>query len=118
MHRVFDATGMVLSTLCIIHCTLLPIISVALPFVALFQQAEWVHPVFVALAAPAALIAIAPTFTAPPFPWWIPISAALGLGALIAALFAEAESTETVLTVIGGLLLASAHLLNWRRAHA
>jgi hypothetical protein len=42
--------------------------------------------------------------------------AGLGLSALVAAMFAPHE-WETALSVAGGAVLASAHILNWRHAH-
>lgn len=117
MQRAMDATAMGLSGLCIIHCLGLPLIAAALPLAAQWAEAEWVHGLLVALAAPAALLAIGPSLSQRPAPWMIVILALLGLSGLVSALFIENETSETALSVIGALLLATAHILNWRRAH-
>lgn len=116
MHRALDATAVGLSTLCIAHCLLLPLAAAALPLAGQFAEAEWVHWAIMALATPAAIVAIAPALAERPIPWAIPILAGLGLSALTGALFAP-NQWEAVLSVAGGLVLASAHILNWRHAH-
>jgi 4-hydroxybenzoate polyprenyltransferase len=117
MTRAMDATALALSTICIFHCLGLPLLAAALPLLAGWAEAEWVHWLLVSLAAPAALIAIAPSFAQRPVPWHVPILATLGLGALGGALLVSNETAETVLSVIGALVLATAHILNWRHAH-
>ncbi len=118
MHRALDAAGVGLSTLCLVHCLALPLLAASLPLAAQFSEAEWVHVTVVALAAPTALIAIAPSLNARPFPWMIPLLAVLGLASLAGALSVHGASHETIFSTMGGVLLASAHILNWRHAHA
>jgi hypothetical protein len=117
MHRALDVAGVGLATLCLVHCLVLPILAVAMPFAAQLSHAEWVHATVVALAAPAAIVAILPALAARPIPWAIPALAVAGLAAMTSALFVEAAFLETALSVMGGISLASAHLLNWRHAH-
>ncbi|UPT62637.1 MAG: MerC domain-containing protein [Hyphomonadaceae bacterium JAD_PAG50586_4] len=112
-----DATALGLSTLCILHCLGLPLLAAALPLAVGLAEAEWVHWLLVALAAPAALIAIAPSLAQRPIPWRIPTLAVLGLSGLGSALFVSSETWETALSVSGALVLATAHILNWRHAH-
>lgn len=116
----FDSVAISLSGLCLVHCLALPVLAVALPFLGVFADAEWVHWLFVALAIPASALAL--LASAAPRSWLLMIGAALGLGLLIggAAGF-PTHDLETLLTVSGGLLLATIHALNWRRrqqAHA
>jgi len=117
MNRALDAAGVGLSTLCLVHCLALPVAAAAAPLAAHVAEAEWVHWAIVALAAPAAILAITPTLALRPFPWAVPVFASLGLAGLVSALFVHTEVLETALTTIGGVLLASAHILNWRHAH-
>jgi hypothetical protein len=117
MNRALDAAGVGLSTLCLVHCLALPAVAAAAPLAAKLAEAEWVHRTIVALAAPAAILAIAPTLALRPFPWALPVFASLGLAGLVSALFVHTEALETGLTTIGGVLLASAHIFNWRHTH-
>jgi hypothetical protein len=117
MHRVLDMTGLGLSTLCLVHCLILPLLAAAMPFAAHLSAAEWVHATVVGLAAPAAVVAILPALAARPLPWAIPLLASAGLVGMISALLVESPFLETALSGTGGLLLASAHMLNWRHAH-
>jgi len=117
MNRALDAAGVGLSTLCLVHCLALPVAAAAAPLAAQLAEAEWVHWAIVALAAPAAILAIAPSLALRPFPWAVPVFASLGLTGLVSALFVRTEMLETGLTTLGGVLLASAHILNWRHAH-
>ncbi len=116
MQRVLDATAVGLSGLCIAHCLALPVAAAALPMLGALAGAEWVHWAFVAIAAPVAVLAIAPVMARRPIPWPIPLLALAGL--LLLATGASALVTEDwgrVLTIIGGATLAIAHILNWRR---
>jgi len=117
MQRALDAAGVGLSTLCLVHCLALPLIAATAPFAAQLTEAEWVHRALVALAAPAAILAIAPVLAARPLPWIIPVLASLGLSGMAGALFAAHPAMETTLSTLGGVSLASAHVLNWRHAH-
>lgn len=115
--RLLDASAVGLSSLCLAHCLALPVAAAFLPLAGAWAEAEWVHLAFLALAVPISVLALARSHG-----WRRPriaIPAALGLGALTAgALGWPFEAAETALTVSGGLLLAAAHLLNWRRRHA
>jgi hypothetical protein len=111
----FDGVAISLSGLCLAHCLALPVLAVTLPFLGALAQAEWVHWLFVALAAPASLVALLSSSGRPSV--GLMSGAVLGLALLIAgaAGWPDHES-ETLLTVAGGLVLAGVHALNWRRA--
>jgi type IV secretory pathway VirB2 component (pilin) len=54
-----------------------------------------------------------------PHAWALVALAVLGLGLMLAgALEVPSAGWERPLTVIGGVILATAHILNWRRRHA
>ena len=117
--RALDASAISLSALCLVHCLALPTLALALPFVGAWAQAEWVHLALVCLAAPIALLALVDWRARRPRAWSSVALAALGLGfMLVGALEFPSVAWERPLTVIGGVLLATAHLLNWRRRHA
>ncbi|UAB79398.1 MerC domain-containing protein [Erythrobacter sp. SCSIO 43205] len=104
-----DHAATALSGLCIFHCLALPVIASAAPFLAAMADAEWVHIFFASLAT--VISASVPfrdvgarglSFVAP---------AGLGIAFLVAGVFApEFGADETLLTVVGGVLLAAAHI--------
>ncbi len=112
----FDASAMVLSGLCLLHCLALPLLAAALPLFGVWAEAEWVHVVFVAIAAPLAGLALWRGHRRDALPWPLWTLAALGLLGLLAGAFGiPDEASETAMTVCGSLALASTHLWNWRR---
>ncbi|MCW0377706.1 hypothetical protein NB697_000552 [Xanthomonas sacchari] len=112
----FDASAMVLSGLCLLHCLALPLLAAALPLFGVWAEAEWVHVVFVAIAAPLAGLALWRGHRRDALPWPLWTLAALGLLSLLAGAFGiPDEASETAMTVSGSLALAGAHLWNWRR---
>ncbi len=115
MQRLWDAGGMTLSGLCLVHCLVLPFLGALLPLAGALAEDERVHIAVVALAAPAAWFAFAKTFRRHWTWWWLPLMGFAGLGLLIAGLFAG-EPHEVAFTVAGGVTLAAAHLINLRTA--
>ena len=74
--------------------------------------------VFVLVAAPVALLSFVDLSARRPRSWPLAMTAIAGLALMIAgALEFPTAADERVLTVLGGLLLAGAHLANWRRRH-
>lgn len=114
-----DACAVGLSATCLAHCLALPFAASLLPVLGAWAGAEWVHWLFVALAAPLSLWALT---RARPLSWSIAGLAILGVALLIlGAAGLPSHNLETPLTIAGGLLLALAHLVNWKRraaAHA
>ena len=118
MQRLLDVAAVSLSALCFIHCLALPLVAASLPFLALFTGGEWVHWLFVGMAAPIAALAIGPVLRENPRAWRIPTLATAGVAFLLAGAFDwPSHAWGTGLTVAGGALMASAHLLNQRRIH-
>lgn len=111
-----DAAAIGLSALCMVHCLALPLLAASLPFIGLFAEAPWVHWAFAATAAPIAAWSLSRPMSDSRRNWQL-----LGLGGAGALLLfmAAAEwpthAWETPVTVVGGLLLATAHGLNWRK---
>lgn len=114
--RLFDLSALSLSSLCLAHCLALPMLAAALPALGAWAQAEWVHGVFVAFAIPITSLALWRANRAHPLP-----AAMLGLAGagllmlLLGALEWPSHALETPVTVTGSLLLAAAHIWNWRR---
>lgn len=110
-----DHVAVGLSALCLVHCLAFPVLIVLIPALAgVLPQQWWIHPLILALALPLASVAL--------YRGWRrsrdvrPVALGLvGIGFLVAGVVAaEGSGAETVLTVTGGLVLAAAHLLNWR----
>jgi hypothetical protein len=107
--RATDRAAVALSLLCIIHCVALPLVAVALPFLSVAAEAEWVHWVFASLAvlASGSVVALSSSARTPSFL----LPAGSGAALVVFGLFAEGLGIEEAIpTVIGGLLLAFAHL--------
>lgn len=116
-NRVLDASAITLSGLCLVHCLALPALAVALPLAGLWAEQEWVHQVFALSALPITVLAMTRPFHEGARTSFI-LLAGSGLALLISAAFIEGlHDLETPLTVVGALLLATAHIRRWRRQH-
>jgi len=123
--RLADLTGIVLSFTCLTHCLALPLALLLAPALSRWiALPEGVHAAILLLALPTAAIAmrdgwrrhrrIMPA-----------VLAAAGLGLLALGLsahegwiaVADPETADRLLTSIGALTLAAAHLVNWRWRH-
>lgn len=116
----FDAASLGLAGLCLLHCLALPLLALALPLAGVLAEAEWVHILLVAIAAPLTATALLQSHgrLAPSAP--ILLLGLLGLALLGGGAFGPAAYEQSA-TVAGSLVLAAAHILNWRRrarAHA
>lgn len=110
-----DGLAMSLSGLCLVHCLALPVLALSLPILGAFAEAEWVHWLFVAFAVPVSMLAL---FSGSGrTPWTLIAMAVVGLNLLVAGAAGwPYHDWETPLTVAGGLVLAGAHAINWRRS--
>lgn len=123
--RLADLTGIVLSLTCLIHCLALPLLLLLAPALSRWiALPEGVHAAILLLALPAASIAMTDGWRrhrrlVPGF------LATAGLGLLVLGLLAhegwikaaEPEAADRLLTSVGALTLAAAHLVNWRWRH-
>lgn len=116
--KALDLSAIGLTALCVVHCLALPVMALALPFFAAWAAAEWVHVLFVVVAAPLALLALMDWPTRRPASW---LAFALAIGGLLlmaaGPLQVIGAHWERPTTVVGGLLLAAAHIFNWRARH-
>ncbi|MCE2892055.1 MAG: MerC domain-containing protein [Hyphomonadaceae bacterium] len=116
--RRFDTLAVVLSGACLVHCLLLPIAAAFLPLLSHAANAEWVHWVFVALAMPTSFLALRHHGNRSLRIVLLRVAATLGLVFLVCgALGWPSHATETLVTVLGGLILASVHIVNYATGH-
>lgn len=113
MRRVWDAGGVAISGLCLVHCLALPFVAALLPLAGTLVDDERVHVAVLGLAAPVAWFAFAVPYLQGRISFALPAIATVGVGLLAAGLVAPHEH-ELALTASGGAILAMAHLLNLR----
>ena len=123
--RLADLTGLALSFTCLLHCLALPLALLLAPALSRWiALPEGVHAAILLLALPAAAIAMRDGWRrhrrlAPA------TLAAIGLTLLALGLSAhegwiaanDPEAADRLLTSVGALTLAAAHLVNWRWRH-
>lgn len=108
-----DLIGVSLSALCLLHCLAVPLLLALLPALAgAWAEQEWVHQLLIVFAFLAVGAAMQRGLMV--HQRWAPLMLALvGLGFLSASLIApEGHWTEKLVTAIGALATASAHLWN------
>ena len=111
----FDASGIALSGLCLVHCLALPIMASFLPVAGVLAEAEWVHKLLVLFVLPVSGWVIFKSLKTDRSLVFIGFALG-GLVLLVSAAFIHAlHDLETPLTVIGASLLAFAHAWRWVR---
>ncbi len=111
-----DQAAIGFSLICVVHCAVLPLAAISMPFFGLLADAEWVHWLFTSLAIAAALLTFSVAHRARQPSFVLPVST--GVVLLLLALVAEPLGfDETLPTVAGAMLLAGAHFLRLFRNH-
>ena len=120
---LLDRFSIGLSALCLLHCLAIPLVITISPVMATFAFAdESFHIALIAIVIPTSVIALS-LGCKKHKGWRILALGSGGLATLTIAAFAEGlgfgETGETLLTVLGALTVAAAHLSNYRacRAH-
>ena len=113
---MWDKIGLGLSGLCLIHCLVLPVVISLMPWMGLIFEDERVHLLFAAVTVPVALIAFIPGFLRHNLKSVLALGVA---GAVLLLLGSVAhdhvgEALAHWFTVLGGILLISGHLRNFR----
>jgi hypothetical protein len=111
--RVLDSLGIALSMLCIAHCLVLPLVVALLPFAIGEQLSQpWVHWGLLATVLPVAAYALYRGYSEHDEALVLVLGAIGLVGLMSAHPTAHAlgsHSWETVITVMGGVLLTAAH---------
>ena len=115
-----DKAGIACSSLCAVHCALLPLVAIASPTVSNFFESEWIHIGLLILATPIAIVAFCRGRSLHKNSRPLKIGL-FGLAFLFAAVAAEAlfgheaaHDIEVILTSIGCIVLIIAHVSNTR----
>lgn len=111
-----DQAAIGFSLICVVHCAVLPLAAITMPFLGLLADAEWVHWLFTSLAIAAAIMTFSIAHNARQASFVVPAST--GISLLVLSLVAEPLGfDETLPTVSGAMLLAGAHLFRLFRNH-
>lgn len=111
--KILDKTGIALSFFCLIHCLVLPILIGIFPIISSlnFITDETFHLLLLVLILPIAMISLLlGCFKHRNFKVLIPA----GLGVLLLILGINFHEYEKLLTIFGGLFLASSHIINYK----
>ena len=114
-----DGAAAALSSLCLLHCLLLPVGLGLAPVLGNLAGSDlhgpvWLHWALLAVAAPVSVYALwrGALLHGDRRPW---IYAVVGFGLMAAgALSHEMGPQEQIFTVLGGLVVALAHWRNWK----
>jgi hypothetical protein len=103
-----DKLGIFVSLACAVHCLLLPVAVVALPFLSSLQTAEWVHGIVLGLAI---LPAVETLIFESAFikNWYLVLLGVTGLFLMFLSMLVHEQFHD--LFLIGGLILGFAHIL-------
>lgn len=114
-HPRLDLYAAAASTLCLLHCLALPLLATVLPVFAGISGNEQIHKALVLAAAPVT-IWVGTTSLGGEGGSAFAVVAVSGLGLLLVATFTGvAAGHEEGVTVVGGGLVAMAHLRRWAR---
>lgn len=130
MQTYLDRFAILLSGICAIHCILLPLIAIFVPFLTSIRHGHdihqfWFHQFILFIILPVSIIALYSGFRT--HRKWLPIViAVIGLIILImSAIFAGhmlshhiiPHEAETTVTIVGGIFHAVGHVLNIIETH-
>ena len=107
-----DKIAVALSMLCILQCVFLPVVVTMIPFLDIWWLSDhFLHPFLLLIVIPLTLVTLLPGYlrhkNLQPIIIATPALALLVIGAFIPESF-----EEKVLTVMGALILATAHIRN------
>lgn len=115
---LLDSLAIALSGLCLVHCLALPVLIALFPLLSVnLVDHESFHQIILVAVVPTTAIALVSGIMRH-HRMLVAVLGIIGVAALTFAAFVlhavHAHGMETWVTVTGGLLLASAHVLNFR----
>ena len=107
-----DKIAIALSMLCVLQCLFLPFVIMALPFLDIWWLSdEFLHPFLLLVVIPLTLLTLIPAFRhhkrLQPLIIATPALILLSIGAFI-----PVSNLEKMLTIVGAITLATAHIRN------
>ena len=115
---VLDHVAITLSGLCLVHCLLLPVIIVALPLLAQFNETHF-HAQMLIVAVPVSLLAFALAYrrhgNKAIIAWGIAGIAIMFVGGTVAHA-SYGILADNLLTIAGAIILVTSHYFNNRLA--
>ncbi len=112
-----DASAVLLSSFCVMHCLLIPALSAMAPLTTVWVGQEWVHQALVVAALLVSGYAIRVSLADSEGRWFASL-AAIGLTILTGAAFVPFfHDYETPMTVVGAVMLAASHVYRWIWRH-
>ncbi len=115
---ILDGAAAGLSSLCLLHCLMLPLGLVLVPALngaidGLLHGPVWIHWLLIAIAAPVSIVALrrGVLFHGNGRPWKLALGGFLTMA--IGAMLHGYPIMEPAFTIVGGLIVATAHWLNW-----
>ncbi|KQM64764.1 hypothetical protein ASE65_16055 [Sphingomonas sp. Leaf16] len=112
---MLDGVAVTASVLCLVHCLALPLALIAVPVLAtMLAVPEAFHVIAFAFAVPTSILAMASGYRRHALRRPAAL-AGVGLTLLgLGAFGVDTETVERIVTSIGAVILATAHILNWR----
>ena len=111
-----DRFGMTASTLCAVHCALLPSLITFLPLVGLgFLQHEWVEVLMICISVALGVLSLSSSYFKThrsAVPLYI---LAFGFILIFAGHSYESHVLERLLSPLGGMFIVLAHYTNWSK---
>lgn len=110
-----DALGMSASTLCAIHCAVTPLVLTSLPLIGLgFLANPWFEGIMITIAFGIGLSSIFPEYFHHHHRPHAMALLATGFSVMTIGMVWGGGRYEIVLMPMGGLIVASSHVVNWR----
>lgn len=110
-----DRLGMTASTLCAIHCVLVPVFLTTLPLLGLeFLSNEWVEISMIIVSVFLGTLSLSISYRKQHHKLLPFLVLLTGFALIAAGHFSGISHLEPILVPLGGFTVASAHLVNWR----
>jgi hypothetical protein len=110
-----DRLGMTASTLCAVHCALVPVFLTTLPLLGLeFLSNEWIEISMIIVSVFLGTLSLSISYRKQhrkSLPFFVLFT---GFAMIATGHFSGINSLEPILIPLGGFTVAAAHLVNWK----